>query len=145
MDTEPFHVLVIEDNEDHAHLVLRYLNRCSLLHTASHVKDGSEALDYFTRCGKLSRCPTPDIILLDLNLPKISGIELLSKLKEDKDLQSIPVVVLTTSDAESDRSTAYHRHANSYLVKPGSFETFQAMINDLSNYWGQWNRRPTLR
>ena len=142
MDSEPFHILVIEDNEDHAQLVLRNLKRCNPLHTASHVEDGIAALDYLAQC--TSGRQRPDIILLDLNLPKLSGIELLQKLKEDESLRSIPVVVLTTSDAERDRCTAYLRHANSYLVKPGNFEWFRSMIQDLSNYWGKWNRRPTL-
>ena len=143
MDTEPFHLLVIEDNDDHAQLILRNLKRCNVLHTVSHVIDESAALDYLTHCGDSARFRRPDLILLDLNLPKVSGMELLSKIKEDMELRSIPVVILTTSDAYCDRSAAYDRHANSYLVKPRNFEKFRSMINDLSNYWGKWNRRPT--
>ena len=142
MDTKPFHFLLIEDNEDHAQLVLRNLKRCNLLHAISHVKDGSAALAYLTQCGDTARFRRPDVILLDLNLPKVSGMELLSKIKEDMELRTIPVVILTTSDADCDLSTAYLRHVNSYLVKPGSFERFRAMIDDVSNYWGKWNRRP---
>lgn len=143
MDASTFHFLVIEDNDDHAQLVLRNLKRCNLLHTADHVKDGSEALDYLTTTGGDSRHPRPDIILLDLNLPKLSGMELLQKLKRERGLRNIPVVVLTTSDADCDREMAYSLHANSYLVKPGNFDRFRSMIHDLTVYWGKWNRRLT--
>ena len=141
MQPQPFHFLVIEDNEDHAQLILRNLKRCNLLHTACHVQDGSEALDYLSRCGEAPGSPRPDIILLDLNLPKVSGMELLLKIKEDRDLRAIPVVILTTSDDESDRATAYLQHANSYLVKPASFGRFRSMIQNLTKYWAKWNRR----
>ena len=141
METTPIHFLVVEDNEDHAELVLRSLKQSNMSYTAHHVEDGSAALDYLRNRGDFARCARPDLILLDLNLPKMNGMELLSTLKEDKELRSIPVVVLTTSDAESDRSMAYLRHANSYVVKPGDFGRFRTMIQDLSTYWCRWNRR----
>ena len=144
MDAKPFHFLVVEDNEDHAQLVLRHLKRSKILCSTCHVKDGLAALDYLRRQGDFAQSPPPDVIILDLNLPKVSGMELLQTLKEDKNLRSIPVVVLTTSDAESDRSMAYLRYANSYLVKPVDFEMFRTLIRDLSTYWGKWNRRAMI-
>lgn len=134
------HFLIVEDNDDHAHLLLRNLKKTNPSYTASIAADGSAALGYL-RSQEPDRFPRPDVILLDLNLPKVNGIEVLSAVKEDADLRTIPVVILTTSDAERDRSMAYARRANSYLVKPTDFEAFQQLVRDLGTYWGKWNRR----
>src|SRR5690606_24500907 len=101
-------------------------------------------LDYVRRQGRFADVRRPDVILLDLKLPKVNGHEVLAAIKDDPDLCSIPVVVLTTSSAETDRLKAYRHHANSYLVKPINFSRFRQMVSDLSLYWGVWNQ-PSLR
>ena len=90
----------------------------------------------------LRRVPWPDMILLDLRLPRIDGLEVLKEIKTDKELRCIPVVVLTTSEAESDIARAYDYYANSYLVKPMDFDKFTQLMQDLGFYWLVWNRLP---
>ena len=114
----PRHVLLVEDDDSHAKLVLLGFAANNLTSTVERVSDGEQALAYLRRSAPYSDRPRPDFVLLDLNLPKTSGHEVLRQLKEDNDLRTIPVVILTTSSAEADRVTAYHRHANSYLTKP---------------------------
>lgn len=136
------HFLLVEDDPDHANLVLRALDRNRVKNTVDHVVDGAEALAYLRKEGQYAQRPRPDVVLLDLNLPKVDGHQVLTEIKEDPDLQSIPVVVLTTSDAEADRLRAYRHHANSYVVKPLDFEQFRKMVDDLKYYWGVWNCGP---
>jgi CheY-like chemotaxis protein len=130
--------LLVEDDDDHAKIVARSLTRERISNSVERVRDGVEALEYL-RGGK--NLP-PDVILLDLKLPRKDGHELLADLKADPELRSIPVSVLTTSDAEIDRTKAYMLHANSYLVKPLDAQQFRRMVQDLSLYWGIWNRPP---
>ena len=110
--------------------------------TVDRVKDGAEALAYLRRQGDFADRPRPDVVLLDLKLPKISGHEVLAEVKKDPELQTVPIVVLTTSEAEIDRAKAYGNHANSYLTKPVDFDQFAKMIQDLKLYWCVWNRPP---
>lgn len=138
----PLQILLIEDDDDHAELALHALEQHDGSHQAIRVTDGAEALDYLHARGAYAGAARPDLVLLDLNLPKVGGLEVLDRIKSDIDLRRIPVVVLTTSDAEEDRREAYARYANSYLVKPVSFAKFEAMIQRLSDYWGRWNRTP---
>ena len=98
------------------------------------------AAGYVRRQGEFQNRPRPDLILLDLKLPRMHGHEVLRTLKADDDLKMIPVVVLTTSDAEQDRRKAYGLHANGYLVKPTDFGQFRQMIGAVTSYWGVWNR-----
>ena len=131
--------LLVEDDDDHAEIVLRTLKRNRVANTIDRVADGESALAYLRNVGAFANRKRPDIILLDLKLPKLSGHELLKIIKTDPKLLSIPVVVLTTSSAESDRERAYEHHANSYIVKPVNFTRFREMVRDLSLYWGVWS------
>ncbi len=137
------HMLLVEDDDDHAFLINRNLKSNRIINTVDRVKDGQEALDYLYMRGEFAESGArPDIILLDLKLPKVDGHEVLKIIKSDPSLHSIPVVVLTTSESESDRAKAYMHNANSYVVKPISSNGFQAMVHDLSLYWGVVNVGP---
>ena len=138
-------ILLVEDNEDHAELVRRSFADNHVANAIHHVKNGEEALDYLFRRGAYSDrndSPTPNLILLDLRLPKVDGIEVLKEIKASEIYKSIPVVVLTSSSAEQDIARAYSNHANSYLVKPVDFEKFSRMMQDLGYYWLAWNEYP---
>ena len=134
------HFLLVEDDDDHAEIVLRTFRQNHIGNTIERVPDGVEALKYVRRQDGYAGKSRPDVILLDLNLPRMSGHEVLDAIKADDDLKSIPVVVLTTSDADADRAKAYAHHANSYVVKPVDFVRLRQMVNDLSLYWGLWNQ-----
>ena len=141
----PMTILLVEDNPDHAELVKRNLEEFQVANHIKHVEDGEAALDYVYRRGAYSdhkNFPRPDLILLDLRLPRIDGLEVLKQIKRDLTLQAIPVVVLTTSDAEKDLAQAYEYHANSYVTKPVNFENFSRLLRDLGYYWLAWNKRP---
>jgi len=144
---EPVLVMLIEDNIDHAELVLRTLEEHRIANKVRHFLDGQSALDYLYRRGEFSAetdIERPQVILLDLRLPRVDGMEVLKTIKEDEDLKSIPVVVLTTSEAEKDVARAYYNHANSYLVKPVGFEDFRKLMDDLGFYWLGWNTNPVM-
>ncbi len=132
--------LLVEDDDDHAEFLIRALKRARSTNQVERMGDGAQALAYLRGEGEHVGRPTPNVILLDLKLPKVDGHEVLAAIKSDPVLFTIPVVVLTTSDAESDRARAYAYHANSYLVKPIDFERFRQLIHDLEMYWGVWNR-----
>lgn len=145
MNGEPVLVMLIEDNVDHAELVLRTLEEHRIANTVRHFLDGQSALDYLYRRGEFSELTDterPHLVLLDLRLPGVDGMDVLQVIKEDPDLKSIPVVVLTTSEAEKDVAKAYYNHANSYLVKPVGFEDFKRLMEDLGFYWLGWNTNP---
>ena len=136
-------VLLVEDDETHATLVMRCFEiiGVNIIH---HVSDGEEALDYLFHRGKHTdkkKNPRPDLVLLDLRLPKRDGHEVLKEIKNSEQLRTIPVVILTTSNNENDLRKAYLNHANSYLVKPLGFDRFQEMIHDLGTYWLKWNQK----
>jgi two-component system, response regulator len=144
IETTPKHFLLVEDNNAHAKLImLQFLDLGGEI-VISRVSDGEAALDYIFQRGLHENRLRPDVILLDLNLPKIDGHEVLRQLKEDEDLRAIPVVVLTTSQAEADTTEAYRRHVNSYLVKPIDFDQFRKMMRDLGQYWSAWNQPSRL-
>jgi CheY-like chemotaxis protein len=142
---EPLVILLVEDNRDHAELVVRGLQAHRVANRIHHVSDGEEALDYlFHRRAYADPkdSPRPHLVLLDLRLPKIDGLEVLKTLKGDESLRSIPAVVLTTSAAERDLAGAYESYVNSYLVKPVDWAKFAKVIEDLGFYWLAWNRVP---
>ena len=138
--SSPLRVLLVEDDDDHAELTTVALRSHDDRHDTVRAHDGAEALDILFRRGLHADIRLPDMVLLDLNLPRVGGLEVLDKVKRDPRLSEIPVVVLTTSDNEADRARAYRSHANSYLVKPADFATFQALVHAIGDYWGRWNR-----
>ena len=145
MNGEPLTILHVEDDRDHANLVMHALRRHQVANRIYLVEDGRAALDYLLRQGDYEdpeKSPRPNLILLDLRLPKIDGLEVLREIKTTDELLKIPVVVLTSSDAEKDIAQSYEYHANSYLVKPVGFERFTGMMEHLGFYWLGWNRHP---
>lgn len=143
MNDEPMVILLIEDNPDHAELVKRLLQSTHPGVVIEHVSDGEAALDYLHRAGGDAvhpPSPRPRLILLDLRLPRIDGLEVLRSIKSSEALCRIPVVVLTTSEAESDIAGASRLHVNSYLVKPMDLDRFESLIGTLGDYWLLWNR-----
>jgi CheY-like chemotaxis protein len=145
---EPILVMLVEDNVDHAELVIRTLEEHRIANRVRHFLDGQSALDYLFHRGEYAgqtNNTRPHVILLDLRLPRVDGIDVLKAIKEDDDLKAIPVVVLTTSEAEKDVARAYYNHANSYLVKPVGFEEFKKLMDDLGFYWLSWNTHPDIK
>lgn len=145
MKGEPIVILLVEDDPAHAEIVRRNFENFRVANMLMHVEDGQAALDYLYRKGMYSdpeSSPRPGLILLDLRLPRVDGIEVLQKVKGDKNLCGIPVIVLTTSAAESDVAMAYGSHANSYLVKPVDFNQFVELMESLGYYWLAWNQKP---
>ncbi|WP_200806749.1 response regulator [Paucidesulfovibrio gracilis] len=138
-------ILLVEDNDAHAELVIRGLRDQKMRSRICHVQDGEEALDYLFRRNQYEdpeKSPRPGLILLDLRLPKIDGLEVLKTIKTNEQMRAIPVVILTTSEADSDVKHAYMQYANSYLVKPVDFSNFNTLLSDLGFYWLGWNHRP---
>lgn len=145
MEGEPVLVLLVEDNMDHAELVIRTLEDHRIANKIRHFTDGQTALDYLLRRNDYNDpdfSPRPHMILLDLRLPRVDGLEVLKVVKENEELRHIPVVILTTSEAERDMIRAYNHHVNSYLVKPVGFDDFNQLMNDLGFYWLGWNSHP---
>lgn len=138
-------ILLVEDNDDHAELVARSFEDNQVANRLNRVADGEEALHYLFRRGKYADpadSPRPNLILLDLRLPKVEGLEVLKEIKNEEDLRVIPVVVLTSSQAENDVVRAYASYVNSYLVKPLDFVKFTQMMRELGFYWLGWNINP---
>jgi len=140
-------ILLVEDDDDHAELVKRSLDEHCVANMFKRVADGQQALDYLMRKGDYSDLaePLPNLILLDLRLPKVDGFEVLKRLKHDDGLKQIPVVILTSSESECDIAKAYENYANSYLVKPLDFACFTKMMKTLGYYWLGWNKYPENR
>ncbi|HRJ58289.1 MAG TPA: response regulator [Anaerolineales bacterium] len=142
---EPVIVMLVEDNIDHAELVIRTMEDHRIANRIIHFSDGQTALDYLLQRGdnfSPESSPRPHVILLDLRLPRVDGLEVLSEIKKHEETKRIPVIVLTTSEAEKDVARAYENYVNSYLVKPVGFEEFSKMMNDLGFYWLGWNIHP---
>jgi len=142
---EPVLILLVEDDPAHAEIVRRNLTDFRVANRIVHVADGQAALDYLFRRNQYAdpaASPRPNIILLDLRLPKVDGLEVLRQIKEDDELKRIPIVVLTTSGAESDMVNAYTRGAGSYLVKPVDFDKFTKLMDTFGYYWLAWNKFP---
>ncbi len=142
---EPVVILLVEDNEAHAELVIRNFKEHRVVNKVYCVSDGEKAIDYLFRRGDYAdpeKSPSPHVILLDLRLPKVDGLEVLKEIKTSKELDKIPTVIFTTSNAEIDVAKAYEYRANSYLVKPIKHEKFTQFLDDLGFYWLAWNFYP---
>jgi two-component system, chemotaxis family, response regulator Rcp1 len=131
----PVEILLVEDNPGDERLTREALKEGKVYSNLRWVKDGVEALEYLHRRGKYENAPRPDIILLDLNLPKKDGREVLSEIKADDSLKQIPVVVLTTSKAEEDVLRSYKLHANCYVTKPVDLEKFIVVVQSIDRFW----------
>lgn len=145
MQGEPVVILLVEDDPSHAEIVRRNFEDFRLANRLIHVADGQAGLDYLFRRGAYGDAelsPRPGLILLDLRLPKVDGLEVLRVIKSDAGLKKIPVVILTTSAADRDMTQAYDSYANSYLVKPVDFPQFVELMNALGYYWLVWNKNP---
>jgi two-component system response regulator len=135
---KPLEVLLIEDNPHDAELAIRALNELNLADHLTHLTDGQAALDFLFGTGTYEGRDVnqqPKVILLDLKLPKLNGIEVLRELRMDERMKYIPIVVLTSSREERDISEAYHLGANSYVVKPMDFLTYLDVIGNMGSYW----------
>ncbi len=131
-------ILLVEDNPYEAKLTINALKAYNLTNNLHHVEDGAEALDFiFARGGYANRknIQPPKIILLDLNLPKIGGLEVLKQLKENAATKAVPIVILTSSNQDRDIKTGYENGANSYIVKPVEFESFAKAVAEVGLYW----------
>ena len=144
-DEKPLSILLVEDNLAHVELIRRSLKHHRVANKIYHVADGKAALAYLFRQGAYAdetRSPRPHVILLDLRLPKIGGLDVLRQVKTSDELKHIPVVILTTSAAERDKLQAYEQNANGYVVKPLDLETFQQLMKELGYFWLGWNQAP---
>ena len=131
----PIEILLVEDNPGDVRLTKEALKEGKVYSNLHTVKDGVEAMEFLRRQGKYKDAPRPDIILLDLNLPRKDGREVLAEIKEDPDLRRIPVVVLTTSKAEEDIVRTYDLGAESYVTKPVTFDSLVDVVRTLGRYW----------
>jgi CheY-like chemotaxis protein len=128
-------VLLVEDNLPDIILTKKAFERGKYRTNIHVARDGEEAILFLRKQGKFAYAISPDLVLLDINLPKVSGLEVLSIIKSDEQLKTIPVIVLTSSEAEQDIVASYSLHANSYLVKPSSLRKFVDMINYIEGFW----------
>jgi two-component system, chemotaxis family, response regulator Rcp1 len=135
MKGKPIQILIVEDSPSDAFIVTEALKQGEEPTEIFAVHDGVEAMDFLRQHGKYADAPRPDVILLDLNMPRKDGREVLSEIKSDERLKSIPVIVLTSSAADQDVLTAYRLHANCYLAKPVDFSKFKEMVQTIETFW----------
>jgi CheY-like chemotaxis protein len=131
----PIRVLLVEDSPTDLLMTREALERSKLRIEIHAVEDGVKTMEFLRRTGKYSNAPRPDLVLLDLNLPKKDGREVLAEIKADPGLKSIPVVILTTSKAEEDIARAYQSHANCFITKPVGFANFNEVMRSIERYW----------
>ena len=139
---ESIEILLVEDNPDHAELTRRALESGNMANQVHWVKDGQEALEYLFKKGAYKDAPRPGLVLLDIKLPKVSGLEVLEKIKKDEALRVIPVIMLTTSDRDEEALKCYNYGANSFITKPVKFSEFSERVKALKLYWLLTNRGP---
>jgi CheY-like chemotaxis protein len=131
----PIEILLVEDSPSDTELTVEALAGAKVLNRLSIVEDGVKAMEFLRRQGAYANAPRPDLIMLDLNLPRKDGREVLAEIKADKTLQTIPVVILTTSQAEQDVLHAYSLHANCYITKPVDFRQFLGVVEAIESFW----------
>lgn len=134
-NAEPIEILLVEDNPGDARLAVEALKDSKLHNNLHHVKDGVEAMAYLRREDGYAEVPVPDLVLLDLNLPRKDGREVLAEIKDDPELRLIPVVVMSTSGAERDLVKSYDLHANAYVVKPMDLDRFVEIVQSIQDFW----------
>ena len=135
MNTQPIDILLVEDNPDHVELIVRALRDNDLVREVHVVTTGEDALDFLWQRGEHADARQPGLILLDLKLPGMDGLEFLRRIKADPNVKFIPVVVLSASPNSTDIVESYNCGANSYVVKPVDFDQFLKMVKDLKLYW----------
>jgi len=131
----PAQILLVDDNRSDAELAKLGFDQVSMTVQLHHVLNGVECMAFLRKQGQYADAPTPDLVLLDLNMPCMNGFEVLEELQRDKGLQCFPVVVMTTSDLEQDIARAYQLGCQSYIVKPMSFDSFASLLQTLADYW----------
>ena len=134
-NSEPVRILLVEDNPGDARLAVEALKDSKVRNDLHHVKDGVEAMAFLRREEPYMDAPTPDLVLLDLNMPRKDGREVLAEMKDDPETRHVPVVVLTTSAAERDLVKTYDLHANAYVIKPLDLDQFIEVVQAIENFW----------
>jgi len=142
-DGEPVEILLAEDNPNDVEMTRRAFEKGQLLNNLHVATDGVEALAYLRQEGEYADEPRPDIVLLDLEMPRKDGKEVLAELEDDPDLSQIPVIVLTSSEAEQDIVESYRHNANAYLTKPVGYEAFQETVRQIESFWFEVVKLPT--
>jgi two-component system, chemotaxis family, response regulator Rcp1 len=143
-NTEPVEILLVEDNLGDARLAAEALKENKVRNNLHHVVDGVEAMAFLQRRGDYATAPRPDLVLLDLNMPRKDGREVLAEIKEDPELRLMPIVVLTTSEAERDLVKTYDLHANAYIVKPIDLDRFIEVVQAIETFWFTIVKLPRL-
>lgn len=140
---QPIRILLVEDSPTDAELTKKAFSRGRLNNVLYHVRDGVESMAFLRQEPPYEQAPRPDVILLDLNMPRMDGREVLKAVKEDEELRSVPVVVLTTSSEEGDVVSAYEAHTNAYIVKPVDLRKFFSVVEQIDQFWFQVVRLPS--
>lgn len=128
-------ILLAEDNEGDIFLTRKAFEKAKIVNNLHIAKDGEVAMEMLRKSGNYSATPRPDLVLLDINMPKIDGKQVLQEMKNDEDLRRIPVVILTSSSAEQDVLKSYNLHANSYIIKPLDLNKFYDVVSVIENFW----------
>jgi CheY-like chemotaxis protein len=132
---QPLEILLVEDNPGDVRLILEALKQGKIKNAVNVAEDGEEAMLFLTKSGGYSDKPRPDLVLLDLNLPRKDGREVLAEIKSDPQLRTIPVIILTSSTAEQDVLNTYKLHANCYITKPVDLDQFMAVVKSIEDFW----------
>jgi len=134
-ETRPIEIFLIEDSPSDTALTIEALEEGKIANNLSHVEDGVEAMDFLKHQGKYKNAPRPDLIMLDLNLPRKDGREVLAEIKNDESLKIIPIIVLTTSRSDKDILQSYKLNANCYITKPVDFRQFMDVVRSIEKFW----------
>lgn len=145
MTLRSFDILIAEDNEDDILLIREAFETVNMTNRIAVVRDGAEAMAYLRGEGPFHQCPLPGMVLLDINMPKKTGLEVLSEIKSDPRFRAIPVVILTVSEREEDIVRSFEQGACSYIRKPVTFTRFIAVVKEFELYWTLVSKIPTLR
>jgi CheY-like chemotaxis protein len=140
-----FEILLVEDNPHDAELAIRALRKCLPVSHLVHVGDGQEALDFLHGSAAEEGCKPPKVVLLDLKLPKVGGLEVLREIRANERTKLLPVVILTSSREDRDVAEAYRLGANSFIVKPVDFENFLEVVSHMGSYWTTLNETPLIK